>query len=461
MSENCSNEKSGILAFWEALLTSWFGFTFLAAYIVVSIISPQSSLWLGALALFAVVLAMNGLSRTDLLFTAQGPKMWRDHKAFRFFHHIGNEGELAGIFAATIIAISLLSRHQHVHWAFSEAFTLFGIMSAANLALKNMLPIMALFERIGGRWGVLVIGSLFSSLTGEPAAAVFLSNYLKERVSAKNMGKVATGLGVTIGSGGGLLPFAAPPVLIVYGVLSSAFGWGMGHLFAYVGLCCIIHVIVSAKMFMSLIEESATSKKIVFPKLIEWWPTAILIFAVAINIINAHSHIVWGLNGLIGIGASLVAFTKGQGFSKKWQPLVLSLLLMGLEIVGGQVDPLFKFLVSLIPSSVPPQVIAIILFELSARTSHIGDNALASRLYIPVAVAFIAVYGMAIATIFAVAVLLGALFGGLALVSANLPNFPIARHFNITPGGWMKAALRYQPTFIIHHLWIQMLFFLI
>lgn len=443
MSEHQNNANR---TFWSVLFECQIGVALLACYIVASLLGA-SSLLLGGFALGAILFAMNGLSKSRLLFGPLGPKFWREHKAFKFFHHVTDEGELAGIFVAIVVFGSLMFQGAHMHFPFAECFTLLGIMSAANLAVRNMIPIMGWIEKVTGVWGVIFFGSLLSSLTGEPAAAVFLSNYIKDRTDVKNKAKVATGLAATIGSGGGLMPFAAPPVLIVWGVLSSTLGWGLGTLLLLIGIPCVFHVALVATRFGKYInkERSLDSKKYAPTPL--WVLGAIVIMNIAIP----HSIVAWSINSIIGVFACM----RGKTFEEKWQPLILAFLLMGLEIVGQQADPLLQWLGAMIPATLPFLSVCFILFYLSTFTSHFADNALASRVYMSVALALGVTFGGDSVHILAMSVVLGALFGGFALIPANLPNFPIARFFGVKAGPWAKtAAPSYYWTGIVHIVWI-------
>jgi hypothetical protein len=163
---------------------------------------------------------------------------------------------LAGIFvgAIALIMLFIIGQGSHVHFPYREALTLLGIMSAANIAVRHMIPIMGIIERFFGIRGVIIVGSLLSSLTGEPAASVFLAEYVKKRVKEEDRARVATGLAATIGSGGGLMPFAAPPILIVFSILVAEFNWGIPTLIAFVGAGCTAHVIVASFWFSKYIK---------------------------------------------------------------------------------------------------------------------------------------------------------------------------------------------------------------
>lgn len=471
MNENGAKGMRGLLV--EAIAQSWLAWGLLWAYVTLQLTQQlPDPLWSGGLALMAILLAMNGLSRTELWWTSRSPEWFRHHPFARRFHHLHNEGELAGIFVAGVVLGCQLLRHEHIHFAFVEAFTLLGIMSAANIAVSKMMPIMAGVERLFGKWGALVIGSLLSSFTGEPSAAVFLSEYFRGRTPAQQKNKVATGLGATIGSGGGLLPFSAPPVLIVWSILGREFGWGLGHLLLYVGGACVLHVVVVAWKMRHLIA-AAEPRQPETGSILRWWPLALLAGVVALNMtfeVHHQAALTWGIDALVGVWALVLSYRDNPDTavdereiplenhehahesSGRWQPLSLGVLIMGLEIAGTEAGPLLQALASAIPTSAPALIVILVLWFLSAVTSHFADNALASRVYITVAASLAAVMGYG--NLLAMAVVLGALFGGFILIPANLPNFAIAKKFGVSPGGWAGTAWKWYWSGVIHIVWI-------
>lgn len=454
--------------FAEAMAFSWLAWAALFGYVAVEV-SRGSPLIAGALILAAAILAMNGLARTDFWLTSRGPLWWRHHKYLRFFHHITNEGELAGILIGTtaLALLYLTGNGGHVHFAYKEAFTLLGIMSAANLAVTHLTPVMGVLEKIGGPKLVIIGGSLLSSLTGEPAASVFLAEYLKQRVKDSNRSKLATGLAATIGSGGGLMPFAAPPILIVWSVLSDKFGWGIPELIGLVGVGCAIHVVVSAFKFSHLVEKSNDKK-------IKLNLTGSLFLAMLAVVILWHIFfpglILWIVDAILGFISWYLAKQKyrdcpeekrEEAFTAKWQPLILAALLMALEIIGIVADPLIATLSGFIPTAWPPLAIGFALFFATAFTSHFADNALASRVFIMIPVAMIPALGPVIASLLAAAVVMGALFGGFLMIPANLPNFYLARVFKVTPGAWVSVSWKLYLTVLAYLGWIALKFFLL
>lgn len=466
MSENIKKEAKKL--FFEAIIESWVAWSAIF-FMVGMMISHGNPLLIGFSILVAAVLGMNGLARTDMWLTSEGPGWWKKHKFLKIFHHITNEGELAGIFVGLIALVTLYFTHgaEHIHFAYAEAFTLLGIMSAANIAVQHMIPVMGLIEKLFGIRGVIVIGSLLSSLTGEPAASVFLAEYVKNRVKEEDRPRVATGLAATIGSGGGLMPFAAPPILIVWAILSSQFGWGITSLIAFIGVGCIAHVITASFMFKKYIqphngEKTPFEKKGILPLL--------LLIAVVLAHIFYHGLALWVVDGVLGFSAWYLARKKyhncpedlrEDAFTAKWQPLILATLLVALEIIGIVADPLITAIAKLIPTTLPAVVIGILLFFATTWVSHFADNALASRIFITIPVALIPVLGMSVSAMLAACVVMAALFGGFLLIPANLPNFYLARALKVGPGAWVKISWILYPTGLAYIAWILLRFYLL
>jgi len=462
------NKKEGKVLFFEALFSSWAAWT--ALFVMVGVmLSDGSPLISGAAVLIAAILGMNGLARTDMWLTSEGPSWWRKHKYLRFFHHITDEGELAGIFvgAIALIMLFIIGQGSHVHFPYREALTLLGIMSAANIAVRHMIPIMGIIERFFGIRGVIIVGSLLSSLTGEPAASVFLAEYVKKRVKEEDRARVATGLAATIGSGGGLMPFAAPPILIVFSILVAEFNWGIPTLIAFVGAGCTAHVIVASFWFSKYIKPHEENH----PKLEKKGFLFLGLMAVVVLWHILYPGIaLWIFDVMLGITSWYLANKKykncpedirEEAFTAKWQPIILSVLLVALEIIGVVADPLITSIANQIPITFPPIIIAFMLFFVTAWVSHFADNALASRVFIMVAVVLKGTFGMEVGSIFAAAVIMGALFGGFLLIPANLPNFYLARALKVTPGAWVKISWILYPSGIAYVLWILLRYYVL
>ncbi len=453
--------------FFEALISSWVAWS--ALFVMIGVMLAHGNhLVAGGAILIAAILGMNGLARTDMWLTASGPHWWRHHRYLKFFHHITNEGELAGIFVGLIALIMLVVTGDtaHLHFPYREALTLLGIMSAANIAVRHVIPLMGVIEKFLGTKGVIIVGSILSSLTGEPAASVFLAEYFKKRIDEKDRPRVATGLAATIGSGGGLMPFAAPPILIVWAILAREFNWSISTLILFVGLGCLAHVITSSFWFGKFIKKPQESQEKI--KIKEAWPLLLMIVVVLWHIFFP-GLILWIVDGLLGVTSWYLANKKyrncgeelkEEAFTAKWQPIILSTLLVALEIIGLVADPLITSIAMQIPTTFPPLAISLLLFFITAWVSHFADNALASRVFIMVPVALQVVVGSTVASLLASSVIMGALFGGFLLIPANLPNFYLARSLKVSPGAWLRVSWFLYPTALAYIFWIVARYFI-
>lgn len=244
----------------SALIQSWLGMGIMITFIIESVLGA-SSIVLGALAVLMAVLFMNGFAKTDLFFTEQGPAWWRENKSLKIFHHIHDEGELAGIWVGLVLFLYLyFSGHSNsVHLPYAAALALAGIMASANIATKNIIPLLNNIEKVVGVWGSVWIGSMMSSLTGA-ASSVFICRYLLSRVEDKNKPEVATRLAAGIGMGNGILPFVAPPILIVWALLQDKLNWTLADLFLMVGIPSIIYSGFITFKIKKLVNNISTSK---------------------------------------------------------------------------------------------------------------------------------------------------------------------------------------------------------
>ncbi|MEY4504141.1 MAG: hypothetical protein RL154_434, partial [Pseudomonadota bacterium] len=139
-------EKNSLIT--QAFIESWIGFMALGAYLTTSFLHANFVIS-GFFAVVSAVLFMNGFAKTNLFLTAQGPSWWREHKSFGWMHFASEEGELAGIFIGIVFFITILLRddNNHIHLPIAAALTLVGIMSAAHMAIKNVIPIMSFLEQ--------------------------------------------------------------------------------------------------------------------------------------------------------------------------------------------------------------------------------------------------------------------------------------------------------------------------
>jgi len=459
--------------FWGA----WFAFiAFVFFY------STHQYTFSGLFIIITAVMAMNGLAKTDLVLAHRTPAWWKKHPTLKVLHFINSEGEMAGIFVGVLALIVVGLTHsadlEHIHWPIGEAFTLYGIMSFANWTVHHMVTVMTVVEKFTGKFGVVFLGSLLSAVTGEPAAAVFLSEYLGSRVTPENRPKLATAIAGSIGSGGGWLPFAAPPILIIWGILSNDFGWSIVNLMIFISLGCITHAMVVsifATKYIKDPEEELTTSHL---------PTALMTFGFLTLLVLAHIFVhgpyLWLIDAIIGINVSftlsslygdkITRLIKEKGlktdedrradheyeelsekaFSATFQPMLLSFLLLSLEVIGHVAEPFIEIIAESIPESWPLLMTALFLFYITAVVSHFADNALASRVFIVVALSFMSSIGEAAANLLAIAVVYGALYGGFLMIPANLPNFAISRAFHVDSGKWMKSAFGIYWTGIVY-----------
>jgi len=439
----------------QIMFESWLGLGFLAIFLLLWTIGIDTPIVIGFLAVMMTVLFMNGLAKTDLLFGNKYPNWWKNNRFFHLLHHIQGEGELAGVMVGIILLIYLYAQgHGHaVHLPIYAAFALSGIMAAANIATKSIIPIMNAMEKFIGVWGATWIGTMLSTLTGA-ASSIFVSQYLIDRVEVKDRDEVALRLSAGIGLGNGILPFVAPPVLIVWGTLQEKVGWGLGELFMMVGLIGIIYsgyITYNIKNLVGEVILKTESKTQFFSK-----ELAILLIVVVGNILAYTSNEMLILNGFV----SLLSVYLMEDFNSKYQPIILGFLLVALEIIGHVAEPFVNWaIMGILPKDMPLLALGIILFFITAWTSHIADNALASRILVGVLLTM--GYSGGEMDFLVSAVLIGALFGGFLLIPANIPNFPIARIFSIDSGTWLKEALKIYWTTIIPVIWIVGLYFVL
>lgn len=437
----------------ESLIQSWLGLGTLFAFFI-SVYFHLSTIILGALAVIMAVLFMNGLGKTEIIFATRSPSWWKEYKAFHIFHHLTNEGELAGILVGVILFVYLYSSGQahSVHLPYAAALALGGIMAAANMATSDIIPLLNRLERYITVWGAVLVGTLLSSLTGA-ASSVFLSKYLLDRVDKKNKDEVGLRLSAGIGMGNGILPFVAPPILIVWALLQEKLGWSLLDLLFYVGIIAIFYsgfITYKIKNLVLPNLHEGVNQKIFSSFLL------LLLVVLFCNVVAYDNIFVMALNGIVLI----LGVVKGVDFNDKWQPVILGLLLIALEIIGHMADPFITWLVkSIIPENMPIVILGILLFATTAWVSHVADNALASRIF--VAVILTMPQAVNYGDFLIASVLIGALFGGFLLIPGNIPNFPIARIFEVSSGAWLKAGLKIYWTAIIPIVWIILLYFIV
>lgn len=462
----------------KARVLSGFAWAFITAFIIATLVGQE--IVAGMFIIAGAVAAMNGLARTDIIIANR--EWWYHHPIMRRLHFINTEGELAGIVTAGIVYLTYYYIHpetiSHLHIPWHEAATLIGIMSFANVTVTYMKTVMGVIENIGnrfgiGRWAVVFFGSMLSSLTGEPGAAIFLSDYVYNRIPANRRSNAATAIAASIGSGGGLLPFAAPPILIVWPYLESELGWTIWTLVTFVGLGAVAHAatcaVITSFIMSSEREDNGSVAKAVIPVLlllalviahiVEWpliyWVDLIIGVSASVLMMGSYTSKLQAIKRETGLrGAELESDPeyieqKERRFSAMFQPMILGALLIGLEIIGVGAEPFIGYLASLIPTTLPLWALGLILFFVTGVVSHISDNALASRVFIVVALGFIP-QGIEVASLLAMSVISGALFGGFLTIPGNLPNFAINRRFKVGSAEWVWAALPLYLTAVVY-----------
>lgn len=466
----------------RVILTSWFALLCLAMFALLLLeermrvggVQGWSSVMAGALALPAMVLAMNTMARTDIA-VWQNPQWWVNHRIFRWLHLVSNEGEYAGIgLGAAFIGLWQALSHHAIsadEIPFGMGFTLLGIMSAAALVQDSLKPLVmkleAFFEGIlgVGKWAVAVVGSASSSFIGEPGGAHVLGNYFRDRTADDKRVVVSTSLAAGVGAGGALLWFAAPPILIVQDKLTSV-GWSLLTLQILVGLPAMLQVATVALRASSNLEDMNPSvvsegdysevnywALLVFVVLVSahiFTPTEFmpLVFAfdLAVGMVNVFEQ--WTIT-VEEVGSRGVAGIDQHDFGRIFQPVTLAVLLVVLEMIGHISAPAVEFVGSLlIVAGIEGFVLVLLLFLLTAVVSAFADNALASVVLVMIPLNFMTGGEVHIG---AAAVLMGALYGGIVLPPSNLPNFAFYRIFEVkTSSDWLEGSLGILPSGIVY-----------
>ncbi|MEY4503907.1 MAG: hypothetical protein RL154_199, partial [Pseudomonadota bacterium] len=289
-----------------------------------------------------------------------------------------------------------------------------------------------------------------SSLTGA-AASVFVCEYFKSKIADNKKSEFATKFSAALSLGNGLLPFASPPVLIIWAVLQNKLNWDISTLLLLIGTPAIIYAFLLT--FLTAKTLNKTNQQI-YQKVTLSFRLLLLIVVVIANIVSYDLPAVMVLNLVVGV----LAIFKGHDFHSRFGSFILGFLILALEIIGLEASDFINWAaVTLIPEHVPVLILGLILFYITAFISHFADNALASKLVITAAIATPAF--LTNGDFLATAVILGALAGGFALIPANLPNFPIARIIDVSPSEWSKAALKIYYTMAFFFVWLTGYYF--
>ncbi len=468
-----SHKDNALVGVKEAILECYLGILCLVAFLAVQL-THGSAVVSGGLLLLAAIAAMLGFAKADLMIIGR-PRTWlREHKSLiRFLHKTTDEGEYAGIAVGVIAlgAVFISTGHFLIHASVVyNCLALLGILAAARIAAPHTQPILRALEYVGGLWLVLVGGGLMASLMG-PAASVVLVKYLEERVRSDKRAELAVKLAAVIGSGNGILPYVAPPVIIVWGVLQTSFGWGLGTYLALVGLPCFIYVLFTSRGALSLMKEEARypilkpfgfSDKMALPLL----HLGIMItahIAISENILLA---LVDAATGIANYFISRSRFPRHDNLphkvledrtKAKWEPIVLAALLAALDVIGTVGAPFVSWAAGFIPLDLPTLAVAALFFLVAAPASGYADNALITKVFAALVVPLIAngKLSMAAATIIIIAIMLAALFGGTLTPPGNIPNFPIRAALQVESSAWRRAAIPLMlRTVIVYVLWI-------
>jgi hypothetical protein len=461
------------LSWLEIVLKSWLAIGALGLYAIILIadyvhhghVGDRSELVIGFLALFALVLAMNTMAKTNILLYIN-PKWWVENRVFRWLHMVADEGEWAGIGLGTAFIALYQSFSGHYidanHVPFSMGITLLGIMSGAGLVQQKVAPVYQRIEKwleknFGlGRVALVVLSGGSSSFIGEPGGAQVAGSYFRGRVRDENLIKVGTGLAAAIGSGGALLWFAAPPILIVQGKL-TAVGWNLTTLIFMVGLPAMIQVIWVAVQIAPKIETIDLEKP---NRPIEWLPLAAFGSLVMAHMVvpSQFMPIVYAVDIVVGIVYIFDQVTElletGHGIDQHsmgavMQPLVLATLLIVLELVGHIATPFVEIVGNtLVHLGIEGFALVLALFVLTAVVSAFADNALASFVLVTIP---LSVLEGGEAVVGAAAVIMGALYGGIALPPSNLPNFKFYRDFNFKgTAEWLQGSRQVAITGLVY-----------
>lgn len=456
----------------EALVECYLGSLFLFGYLAVKI-SHGSEIMSGGLLLLAAVMAMMGFAKADMALVGR-PRSWLKHHPtiLSILHKITNEGELAGI-AIGAIVFGVTAGLGHLHsLPVYNCLSLLGILAAARIAIGDITPFLRFFEHIGGIRLVLVSGGFLAMFLG-PAASVALVKYLSQRVRPEKRPELAAQLAAIIGSGNGMMPYVAAPILIVWPMLQEKFHWTLLSFLGYIGLPCLIYVLVASTGAQKLLKKEAAQPSFkpfgfshrIIPSLL------LLAGLVTAHIISSGNPILAAID--IAVGILNIFISRGRFprdvksasvevqedcFKATWEPVILAALLCALDLIGAEGTSFVVWVAGFIPLTWPILVISIVFFAVAAPSSGFADNALITKVFIAMVVPFIPSIGPGAANVLAVSILLAALFGGTLTPPGNIPNFPIRAELRVEPTAWMKAAvvimLKTMPIYLI---WIAAL----
>jgi hypothetical protein len=379
----------------------------------------------------------------------------------------------------------------HIHAPWEIMLTIVGIMFTARNAMTEILGNINRIEYVIGKYPTLILMNIAASLTGEPGASKIQSVYIGPRLpdDQKIRDKVAVGLATGIGTGGGLTNSAPPAVLMIWPVLVASAGWSLITLWMGLGVFVLAHVIVAVAVYGKHIQPCHASVDNIQGDYNQaWWALPIFLLTVMAHI--AVSFKVGGEIGKVIVYSADVIFAlicilqatiaqQGKTFSfHTWeddiQPVLIAGLLFAIDNIGLLAEPGIIWLggvlpIDWIPREYLPLGLAMMMFVVTGVTSALADNALATKVFIPlpfVIGAKLLDAGMPIEEVslivhaMIIGIVGGALSWGWITVQGNLPNFPLKKAFSVEAVIWVATGLRYYVwplvfATLVMAIWIQ------
>lgn len=354
--------------------------------------------------------------------------------AENLFHLLGEVEVVFGIWGAVFVGFLSLSGGggYAIQYLETQNFTepvfvfvilvvcatrpILDVASQVIEAITRLFPSRWLPYSVAFYFTVLSIGPLLGSFITEPAAMTVTALILRDRIYSRSISdslKYATLalLFVNISIGGTLMPFAAPPVLMV----AAKWNWDMVFMLTHFGWKSVISIFISTTLGTLLFRReisrltlrpepgSSSARKRQIPY---WLKICYLAFLAAIV---ATSHHMVAFVGVflffLGLASVTREFQHGDGQLKLREGLLVAFFLGGLVVLGGPqrwwLEPLLTRLDSLA------------LFLGATGLTAITDNAALTYLGAQVP-------GLTEASKYALVA--GAVTGGGLTVIANAPN---------------------------------------
>ncbi|MCK4636012.1 MAG: hypothetical protein KAT32_04040 [Candidatus Moranbacteria bacterium] len=393
------------------------------------------------LLILTAVLAMNlNMNIVHFLSNSWRNKLWRKYPTIYKWLH---EGEATIFFLSLGVLFYLYDSEQigliH-HWPWSLMATIVGVMAMANVLkseVAELLKLLLYIPRIGTTLYIIAVSLAGSGVSEVSAAVIACQTKIKSGVEKVFGVGVAASIGV-----GSLLSFpCAPPILMIWGILSLIFNWTAQTLFMLMIPSVLAYVIV-----MSIILR----KYIVVPEgsIGKGWLKGIPAIIVVIGYVVLHfsygeNSYVMTLDVIMGIVATLVAYKRKEGFHAQWQHWMLGGVIFALEIIAakctGSVMLLGEIMLVL---SEHPILFGLAVFYLTVFISHWADNALATGGLISIPIVVLASGAdIVLVSFLIVCLIVGAGAGGLLLRSSNVHNFFVSSYYKMHPWkDWFKIA---------------------